>query len=107
MPTISILLRSDQRVFRECATRKFPSTCSSIHTRRWQPTCTIFDFCILTFGHGTHACIGRHYAKMEGKLCIEKLLSEAPDYEVHPDQLSRIQTEFVQGWETMPVTLRP
>jgi len=62
---------------------------------------------ILTFGHGTHACIGRHFAKMEGKLCIEKLLAEAPDYEVQADRLSRIQTEFVQGWETMPVTLRP
>ncbi len=62
---------------------------------------------ILTFGHGTHACIGRHFAKMEGKLCIEKLLGETPNYEVQADRLSRIQTEFVQGWETMPVTLRP
>ena len=62
---------------------------------------------ILTFGHGTHACIGRHFAKMEGQLCIEKLLAEVPDYEVKADELSRIKTEFVQGWETMPVVMRP
>ncbi len=61
---------------------------------------------ILTFGHGIHACIGRHFAKLEGRLCTEKLLSAAPDYEVLEDQLSRIQTEFVQGWEAMPARLR-
>jgi len=60
---------------------------------------------ILTFGHGIHACIGLHFAKMEGKLCFEKLLSEAPDFEVKEGELKRIRTEFVQGWETMPVTL--
>jgi len=59
---------------------------------------------ILTFGHGIHACIGQHFAKLEGKLCLQKLLSEAPDYEVQADRLKRIRTEFVQGWETMPVT---
>ena len=62
---------------------------------------------ILTFGHGTHACIGQHFAKLEGKLCIQKLLAEVPDYEVKSDELSRIKTEFVQGWQTMPVAMRP
>jgi cytochrome P450 len=58
---------------------------------------------ILTFGHGIHACIGRHFAQMEGKLCFEKLLSEAPEYDVREKELKKIRTEFVQGWETMPV----
>ena len=61
---------------------------------------------ILTFGHGTHACIGQHFAKLEGKLCFEKLLAHAPEYEVQESELKRIRTEFVQGWETMPVTFR-
>ncbi len=60
---------------------------------------------ILTFGHGIHACIGQHFAKLEGRLCLEKLLQEAPDYVVQAEQLKRIRTEFVQGWETMPVVL--
>ena len=62
---------------------------------------------ILSFGHGTHACIGQHFAKMEGKLCLEKLLTEAPNYEVKADELERLQTEFVQGWALMPVVFKP
>lgn len=62
---------------------------------------------ILTFGHGTHACIGQHFAKIEGRLCLRKLLDAAPNYEVKRGELRRIRTEFVQGWETMPVVLQP
>ena len=58
---------------------------------------------ILSFGHGVHACIGQHFAKLEGKLCIQKLLDVAPEYEVKAAELQRMKTEFVQGWETMPV----
>jgi cytochrome P450 len=58
---------------------------------------------ILSFGHGTHACIGLHFAKLEGKLCLEKLLGLRPEYEVEEAKLKRIRTEFVQGWESMPV----
>lgn len=61
---------------------------------------------ILSFGHGTHLCIGQHFAKMEARLCIEKLLSFAPEYEVLPAKLKRLRTEFVQGWATMPVVFR-
>jgi cytochrome P450 len=59
---------------------------------------------ILSFGHGIHACIGAHFARMEGRLALGKLLTHLPEYEVQEDRLKRIRTEFVQGWETMPVT---
>jgi cytochrome P450 len=61
---------------------------------------------ILTFGHGTHTCIGQHFARLEGRLCLTKLLEHAPAYEVEEEKLRRIRTEFVQGWETMPVRFR-
>jgi cytochrome P450 len=61
---------------------------------------------ILSFGHGVHLCIGQHFAKMEAKLCIEKLLEFAPHYEVQTEKLTRLRTEFVQGWATMPVAWR-
>jgi cytochrome P450 len=61
---------------------------------------------ILSFGHGVHLCIGQHFARMEAKLCIEKLLSFAPSYEVRTERLKRLRTEFVQGWATMPVVWR-
>ena len=59
---------------------------------------------ILSFGHGIHACIGQHFAKIEGRLCLQKILAAAPEYDVKESELRRIRTEFVQGWETMPVT---
>ncbi len=62
---------------------------------------------ILTFGHGIHLCIGQHFAKMEAKLCIRKLLAFAPNYEVQADKLKRLRTEFVQGWATMPIVFHP
>ena len=58
---------------------------------------------ILSFGHGTHACIGTHFARLEGKLCLESVLRHIPEYEVEESKLRRIRTEFVQGWESMPV----
>ena len=58
---------------------------------------------ILSFGHGIHLCIGQHFARMEAKHCIQTLLAWAPDYEVKAKELRRLKTEFVQGWESMPV----
>jgi cytochrome P450 len=61
---------------------------------------------ILSFGHGIHACIGQHFAKAEARLCLERLLDHAPEYEVQADRLRRLKTEFIQGWESMPVAFR-
>ncbi len=62
---------------------------------------------ILSFGHGIHSCLGAHFARMEGKLCLEVMLRQMPDYEVQEDRLRRLRTEFVQGWESMPIRFEP
>ena len=59
---------------------------------------------ILTFGAGTHACLGLHVAKMEGKVCFEELLATVPDYEVDETRMERLRTEFVQGFAKLPIT---
>jgi cytochrome P450 len=59
---------------------------------------------ILSFGAGTHACLGTHVARMEGKLTLEAILSRIPDYEVDLDRAERLRTEFVQGFSRLPIT---
>jgi len=34
---------------------------------------------IISFGHGTHACIGLHVAKLEGRVCLEEMLARMPE----------------------------
>ena len=57
----------------------------------------------LSFGHGTHLCIGMHVAKMEGKVCLEETLRRIPDYELDMDRAERLVTDFVQGFAKLPV----
>jgi len=59
----------------------------------------------LSFGAGHHACLGTHVARMEGKVCLEAMLSRFPDYEVDLDRATRFRTEFVQGFQSLPVRI--
>ncbi len=58
---------------------------------------------ILSFGAGTHACLGLHVAKLEGRVCLEEILGTWPDYEVDIAGAERLRTEFVQGFERLPI----
>jgi len=61
---------------------------------------------ILSFGHGTHACLGIHTAKAEGRIALEELLRRDPEYEIDLSGAERLRTEFVQGFARLPVRLR-
>jgi hypothetical protein len=58
---------------------------------------------ILSFGAGTHQCLGTHVARMEGRLTLEAILSRIPDYEVDLERAVRLRTEFVQGFASLPI----
>ncbi|MBW1882578.1 MAG: cytochrome P450, partial [Deltaproteobacteria bacterium] len=48
-------------------------------------------------------CLGTHVARMEGKVCLELILSRFPEYEVVLDKATRFRTEFVQGFSSLPI----
>jgi cytochrome P450 len=60
---------------------------------------------MLSFGAGHHACLGTHVARMEGKVCLEEVLARFPEYEVDLDRATRFRTEFVQGFQSLPIRI--
>jgi len=61
---------------------------------------------ILSFGHGTHICIGQHAARLEAKVMYEELLATIPDYEVVEEDVVLARSEFVAGYLAMPIRFR-
>jgi len=59
------------------------------------------------FGHGTHACLGRHLARLEAQVALEEILAVMPDYEVDVAGAQRLYTEFVQGYAVLPIHFTP
>jgi cytochrome P450 len=58
---------------------------------------------ILSFGAGTHACLGTHVARLEGRITLETLLRRMPEWEVDLEGAERLRTEFVQGFARLPI----
>ncbi len=59
------------------------------------------------FGHGTHACLGRHVARLEARVALEEILSALPDYTVDLASAERLYTEYVQGFASLPIEFEP
>ncbi|MBB82930.1 MAG: hypothetical protein CL931_03875 [Deltaproteobacteria bacterium] len=59
------------------------------------------------FGHGTHACLGRHVARLEARVALEEILSAMPDYTVDLASAERLYTEYVQGFASLPIEFEP
>ncbi|MEE2677187.1 MAG: cytochrome P450 [Myxococcota bacterium] len=62
---------------------------------------------ILSFGHGTHVCLGQHVAKLEARVMYEELLASVPDYEVVESAVVPARSEFVAGYLKMPIAFEP
>ena len=59
------------------------------------------------FGHGTHACLGRHVARLEARVALEEILAVMPDYSVDLAAAETTKTDFVQGFSGLPIDFEP
>jgi cytochrome P450 len=62
---------------------------------------------ILSFGHGTHICLGQHAARLEARIMYEELLARIPEYEVVESEVVPARSEFVAGYLAMPMHFPP
>ncbi len=59
----------------------------------------------VSFGHGPHFCLGASLARMEGRVALEEVLKRFPTWEIDHDNVHRLHTSTVRGYEKLPILL--
>ena len=57
----------------------------------------------LSFGHGTHFCLGAALARLEGRVALEEVWRRFPEYDVEPEGIVRVHSVNVRGFAALPV----
>jgi len=78
--------------------------------RRFPPDGDVFDIHReprqhLSFGVGTHFCMGNALARLEGRIALEEILNRFPEWEVDLTNAELSPTSTVRGWESMPAVI--
>ncbi|MBI3214962.1 MAG: cytochrome P450 [Mycobacterium sp.] len=78
--------------------------------RRFPPNGDVFDIhreqrSHMTFGAGTHFCLGNALARLEGRVALEEILTRFPTWEVDWPNAVKSQTTAVRGWDAMPTLI--
>jgi cytochrome P450 len=58
---------------------------------------------MLSFGRGTHFCMGASLARLEARVAFEEWWKRFPGYEVQPDGIERVHSVNVRGFAALPV----
>jgi cytochrome P450 len=59
----------------------------------------------LTFGIGSHYCLGAALARLEAKVAMEEFLSRFPTWDVDWEKAALSSTSTVRGWGTLPLSV--
>ncbi|CAN5352961.1 cytochrome P450 [soil metagenome] len=59
----------------------------------------------LTFGKGTHYCLGANLARLEGRVALDELLNRFPEWDIDHDTARLAPTSTVRGWEELRIVL--
>ena len=62
---------------------------------------------LLSFGSGTHFCLGAHLARMEARVALTELFRRIRGYEVDTDAAVRVHSSNVRGFAHLPITVKP
>ncbi|MGH9273303.1 MAG: cytochrome P450, partial [Acidimicrobiales bacterium] len=57
----------------------------------------------LSFGYGTHFCLGAAPARLEGRVALDEVLQRFPSWEIDWENAVQARTSTVRGWERLPV----
>ncbi len=60
----------------------------------------------LTFGHGPHYCLGAAAARLQGRVTLEELLLQFPDFAADYEHARYAPGPFVRRFESLPIRLR-
>ena len=58
---------------------------------------------MLSFGHGTHFCLGAALARLEGRIALEEWWKRFPDYHVEHAGAVRVHSVNVRGFAALPI----
>ena len=59
----------------------------------------------ISFGHGSHFCLGAALARLEARVALEETLKRFPTWEVDEGNVSYVHTNSVRGPASVPIAL--